>query len=67
MCRVNLAAFRCPKVLLIADTHHLSSPLVGTSNYIAGEAYDRCVLLYDRHHAAFLHAAGVRNLFGFPV
>jgi glycosyltransferase involved in cell wall biosynthesis len=63
---VNLAAFRCPKVLLIADTHHLSSPLVGTSNYIAGEAYDRCVLLYDRHHAAFLHAAGVRNLFWFP-
>jgi hypothetical protein len=63
---VNLAAFRCPKVLLIADTHHLSSPLVGTLNYIAGEAYNRCVLLYDRHHAAFFHAAGVRNLFWLP-
>ena len=62
----NLAAFRCPKILLIADTHHLSSPLVGTLNYIASESYDRCVLLYDRHHAAFFHAAGVRNLFWFP-
>lgn len=62
----NLAAFRCPKILLVADTHHLSSPLVGTLNYIASEPYDRCVLLYDRHHAAFFHAAGVRNLFWFP-
>ena len=62
----NLAAFPCPKVLLIADTHHLSSPLVGTLRYLASEPYDRCVLLYDRHHAAFFHAAGVRNLYWFP-
>jgi len=62
----NLAAFRCPKVLLIADTHHLSSPLVGTLRYVASEPYDRCVLLYDRHHAAFFHSAGVRNLYWFP-
>lgn len=62
----NVSAFRCPKVLLIADTHHLSSPLVGMLNYIASESYDRCVLLYDRHHAAFFHTAGVRNLYWFP-
>jgi len=62
----NLTSFRCPKVLLIADTHHMSLPLVGMLRYVASEPYDRCVLLYDRHHAAFFHAAGVRNLYWFP-
>jgi len=62
----NLAAFSCPKVLLIADTHHLSSPLLGTMRYLASEPYDRCVLLYDRHHAAFFHATGFKNLFWLP-
>ena len=62
----NLAAFACPKVLLIADTHHLQSPLLGTMRYMAAEPFDRCILLYDRHHAAFFHAAGFRNLFWLP-
>lgn len=62
----NLAAFACPKILLIADTHHMNSPLVGTMRYMASEPFDRCILLYDRHHAAFFHAAGFRNLFWLP-
>ena len=62
----NLAAFSCPKILLIADTHHLSSPVVGTMQYLANEPFDRSIFLYDRHHAAFFHAAGFRNLFWLP-
>ena len=61
----NLAAFKCPRVLLIADTHHLASPLIGILQYAASECFDRMVI-YDRHHSAFLIAAGLRNLHWFP-
>ncbi len=62
----NLGAFKCPRVLLVADTHHLKSPLIGMLRYAAAEPFDRIVFLYDRHHAAFFHAAGFRNIFWFP-
>jgi hypothetical protein len=62
----NLAAFDGPKALLIADTHHLSSPLIGMVNYAATEPYTRIVFLYDRHHLAFFESAGFRNLYWFP-
>lgn len=62
----NLVSFRGPKALLVADTHHLSSPLIGMFKYAATEPYDRIVFLYDRHHLAFFEAAGFRNLYWFP-
>lgn len=62
----NLGVFKCPKVLLVADTHHLKSPLIGMLHYLSTEPFDRVVLLYDRHHAPFFHAAGFNNLFWFP-
>ena len=62
----NLAALRCPRVLLVADTHHLRSPLIGMIRYLAAEPFERVVFLYDRHHAPFFHSAGFRNLHWFP-
>jgi 2-polyprenyl-3-methyl-5-hydroxy-6-metoxy-1,4-benzoquinol methylase/tetratricopeptide (TPR) repeat protein len=62
----NLGAFKCPRVLLIADTHHLSSPLIGMMQYAISEPFTRRVFLYDRHHAAFFHGAGIRDLHWFP-
>ncbi len=62
----NLAVFRGPKALLVADTHHLTSPLIGMFNYAASEPYDRIIFLYDRHHLAFFQSAGFRNLYWFP-
>jgi glycosyltransferase involved in cell wall biosynthesis len=62
----NLAAFKCPRVLLVADTHHLNSPLLNMLRYATAEPFDRIVLLYDRHHAGFFAAAGLRNLYWFP-
>jgi glycosyltransferase involved in cell wall biosynthesis len=62
----NLAAFRGPKALLVADTHHLDSPLIGMFRYAATEPYDRIVFLYDRHHMGFFRSAGFRNLYWFP-
>src|SRR6188508_2088686 len=62
----NVAVFRGPKALLVADTHHMASPLIRMFQYAATEAYDRIVFLYDRHHLAFFQSAGFRNLFWFP-
>ncbi len=62
----NLAQFRCPRILLVADTHHLQTPLLGMLQYALSQPYTRVVLLYDRHHAAFFRAAGIRSLFWFP-
>jgi tetratricopeptide (TPR) repeat protein len=62
----NLKLLRCPKVLLLADTHHCESPLTHLIRYAGGEAYDRIVVLYDRHHIGLLRAAGLKNIFWFP-
>jgi MoaA/NifB/PqqE/SkfB family radical SAM enzyme/tetratricopeptide (TPR) repeat protein len=62
----NLQAFRCPKVLLVADTHHLRAPLAGMVGYAQRERFDRIVLLYDRHHWEFFAAAGLKPLYWFP-
>ena len=62
----NLGAFKCARVLLVADTHHMSAPLEQMLRYAASEPYDRVVLLYDRHHLEFFRRAGINNLFWFP-
>jgi cytochrome c-type biogenesis protein CcmH/NrfG len=62
----NLRAFRCPKVLLVADTHHLNTPLSGMIRYAKSEPFDRIVLLYDRHHSEFFRSAGLHELYWFP-
>jgi glycosyltransferase involved in cell wall biosynthesis len=62
----NLEVFKCPRVLLVADTHHMRSPLNGMLRYVSSEPFDRVILLYDRHHARFFRAAGIRNLFWIP-
>jgi predicted O-linked N-acetylglucosamine transferase (SPINDLY family) len=62
----GLSAFRGPKVLLVADTHHMQSPLQWMMAYAASEPFDRIAFLYDRHHIPFFQAAGFKNLFWLP-
>lgn len=62
----DLRAFNCPRVLLVADTHHLSSPILGMLRYMTSEPFTRIVFLYDRHHVGLFRSAGVKNLFWFP-
>ncbi len=62
----NLAAFKCPRVVLVADTHHMSKPITGMIRYLQTESYDRIVFLYTRHHLDFFRAAGLKNIFWFP-
>jgi tetratricopeptide (TPR) repeat protein len=62
----NLGAFKCPKLLLVADTHHGANPLGNLIRYALDQPFDRVVLLYDRHHADFFRAAGIKNLHWLP-
>lgn len=62
----NLTAFRCPRVLLVADTHHMTAPISGMVRYASEEVFDRIVLLYDRHHAGFFSGCARRKLYWFP-
>ncbi|MES2697140.1 MAG: glycosyltransferase [Verrucomicrobiota bacterium] len=62
----NVGVFAGPKALLIADTHHLQSPLIAMFQYVAAETFDRIVFLYDRHHADFFRSVGLENVFWFP-
>ena len=62
----NLQVVRGPKILLVADTHHLKRPLGGMIDYIAAQRFDRIIFLYTRHHLELFRAAGVRNLYWFP-
>ncbi|MBC7368197.1 MAG: glycosyltransferase [Undibacterium sp.] len=62
----NLRAFSCPKILLMADTHHLRGPLTGMIRYAQSEPFDRVVILYNRHHADILREAGLTKLAWFP-
>jgi hypothetical protein len=62
----GLTTFCGPKVLFVADTHHMQSPLSFMIAYAASEPFDRIAFLYDRHHIPFFQAAGFKNLFWLP-
>lgn len=62
----NLAAFKCPRVALVADTHHMNKPITGMIQYLLSEPFDRIVFLYTRHHWEFFREAGLKNLFWYP-
>ncbi|MDP2136898.1 MAG: glycosyltransferase, partial [Candidatus Didemnitutus sp.] len=63
----GLEQYRCPKILVVADTHHGRAPIGEMIRYALQQPFDRVVLLYDRHHLEFFRAAGVRNVHWFPA
>ncbi|MBA4137969.1 MAG: hypothetical protein C0518_11685 [Opitutus sp.] len=62
----NLAAIKCPRIALVADTHHMAKPITGMIQYLLSQPFDRIVFLYTRHHLEFFREAGLKNLFWFP-
>ena len=46
----GLAAFACPKVLCVGDTHHIGSPLRTMVEYAQAAGYDFVVSSHNRHH-----------------
>lgn len=62
----NFTAFKCPKIALIADTHHMQQPILGMVRYLKEQKFDRHVLLYTRHHLEIFRAAGLPHLHWLP-
>lgn len=63
----NLGVFRCPKVLLVGDTHYLGSPLRGVIGYALSEPFGHIVLERTRHHAHWFARAGLRGVHWLPA
>ncbi|HVT80603.1 MAG TPA: glycosyltransferase, partial [Phycisphaerae bacterium] len=60
----NLAGVRCPKVLVVGDTHHICAPGRGPIwrpvSYALAESYDLVIGEFNRHHMHFFREAGIK-------
>jgi Glycosyl transferases group 1 len=63
---VNLGAFRCPKLLICGDTHHMRRPIRSMIDYARAEAFDAVASVYDRHHLHWFLAAGFTECAWLP-
>lgn len=63
----NLGILRCPKVLLVGDTHHLTHPLRRMIEYARSEPFDCIIFDHTRHHAPFFAEAGLAPLHWLPA
>lgn len=63
----NLSRFKCPRVLLVGDTHHLRAPLQTVLRYAREEPFDFIILDHTRHHAEWFHRAGFNHVFWLPA
>lgn len=63
---VNLGAFRCPKLLICGDTHHMQRPIGFMLEYARSEPFDAVASAYDRQHVHWFVAAGFENCAWLP-
>ncbi|HTI84566.1 MAG TPA: glycosyltransferase [Acetobacteraceae bacterium] len=63
---VNLGAFRCPKLLICGDTHHMQRPIGFMLDYARSEPFDAVASAYDRQHLHWFLAAGFENCAWLP-
>ncbi len=63
---VNLGAFRCPRLLICGDTHHMQRPIGFMLDYARAEAFDAVASVYDRQHLHWFLAAGFENCAWVP-
>lgn len=63
----GLDRFRCPKVLLVGDTHHFRDPVRALLRYAAAENFDFIALDHTRHHAHFFLEAGFERVYWLPA
>ncbi len=62
----NLAGIKCPKVLIIGDTHHTPSPLTRSVRLALAEPWDLVVLEFNERHLHWFHEAGVKQAVYIP-
>lgn len=63
----NLKTFKCPRVLLVGDTHHMGSPIQKLVAYAKQEEFDRIIFDHTRHHARWFFEAGLKNIHWIPA
>ncbi len=63
---MNLGAFRCPKLLICGDTHHMQRPIAFMLEYARSEPFDAVASAYDRQHLHWFLAAGFENCAWLP-
>ncbi len=62
----NLAGIKCPKVLIVGDTHHTPSPLTRSVRLALSEPWDLVVLEFNERHLKWFHEAGVKQAVYIP-
>jgi hypothetical protein len=63
----NLATVKCPKVVLVGDTHHQAEPVRQVLRYLLSEPSDLVILEFNRQHVHFLWEAGIRQARWLPA
>lgn len=63
----NLGQLKCPKILLVGDTHHLRRPVQALLRYAMEEPFDFVIFDHTRHHAHFFAEAGAKNVHWLPA
>ena len=63
---VNLVGVRCPKVLLVSDTHHQVRPITNVLNHALAEPYDLILGQFLRQHLHFFREAGLTQTVWIP-
>jgi glycosyl transferase family 1 len=63
---MNLGAFRCPKLLICGDTHHMRQPIGFMLEYARAASFDAIASVYDRQHLHWFLAAGFENCAWLP-
>ena len=64
---LNLAAFACPKVLVVGNTQHLDAPIRRLLAYARQEKFDFVVSDHKRHHLHFFVEAGFPRVAWLPA
>ncbi len=62
----NVEALKCPKILILGDTHHGFNPLNKMIEYAKSEKYDFYITDHKRHHLWYYWLAGIKNLYWLP-
>src|SRR6266851_6338763 len=55
----NVAAARCPAVLVVGDTHHMRNPIGRLLLYACAETFAAVIIDYTRQHGHFFIEAGL--------
>ena len=66
-CPRNLFKLKCPKILIVGDTHHMGHPLERVIRYALSEQFTHIIMDHTRHHAHFLMEAGLKNVYWIPA